>query len=231
MAFSKINIRTAVQDNIGRTDKDSVIDNSITLALEAIGRRHRFRVMRTESDLSIVADDLLIALPSGTVDVHEARIIDGTSSYPILLKTKKWITDRWPNIDGDSKGKPVRAYVEGSNLYLQPQCDDSYTVRLTVTKYPTLASDSDTLSIPGVDECVINWCTAYVLRSYEKFQEAVQWERRFETALKFAMKDDRARDAVDFRAEDSNSVANRVGYGNVQSSEPWLDPFYGTNNW
>jgi len=216
-------LRTRVQNIVGRTDTNSttIIDDALDEALTEISLRHPFRELRSQSDLSIVADDLLIALPTGTFDIVELRLIDGVSSYPLILKSKKWVTELYPNIDADSTGKPELCYKEGSNLYLQPQCDGSYTIRITVLKLmDALDTDSEEPEVTSVDRAIVALASSIAFMSFEQFISSERWEAKFERALIVAIIADERRIGEDIRHDefDSRMVVFPPNYVN--------DPFF-----
>lgn len=216
-------IRDLVLANIGnRTDKDTIINSAINLALTEIGQLHDFRAMRTEADISIAADDVSKALPSTTHQLIEARLIDGTQSYALTIKTKLWFVKRFPNVSAGFTGKPIIGYVEGNVLYFHPKSNDAYTVRLTYSALPAELSDDVTdVSVSGVDMAIVCWVTGYMFTSMGQPELAAPWNTRFANSMAISIAADKRRHA------EENVMDQLTYYGTdlVASPQPWLDPF------
>ena len=213
-------LRQLVVDAVGRTDKTSVINNGLNLGLKELGKLHDFRAMREESDHSLVDTDESVAVPTGMFHLLEARLIDGTMSFPSVLRSKKWITERWPNISALSSNKPNLGYEEGGLIYLYPVCNGSYTLRVTVSSLPAnFASDSTENPLVGTDYTLAAWATAYVYETVEQFEQGAFWRSRFSTS---ALADIRADKRVATLYQASETSPNSDDF---RSPEPWLDPF------
>ncbi len=179
--MTRAELRALVKSNLGgRIDKDSVINAALEEGLKQSARLHFFRSLSSESDVTIVADEAYIDLPTTTYQLIEARLIDGASSFPITLKTKQWLVDKLPNISEISTGRPTYAYIEGNDLFLYPISDGSYSIRVTVTTKPTFSSADDTENpIPSLDIALVAFATGYVMKSIQMFEYAVPWDQEY----------------------------------------------------
>ena len=216
-------LRDVVILNIGgRTDKNTLIDTAFNLCLsDKIVQRHAFKDCISQETVAIDTgvDEAAITLPSGTWDVLEARIIDDTSSVPLDIKEKKWITDRNPNPEAEVTAKPSQAYKSEGKLFLIPWPDSNYDVYLTVVTKPTMgaAEDADP-TIDDLDSVLISFATYYAFLSDEKFISATEWEKRFERDLLEAIVADQKKPHKHLAFSDGRDR-------DVPSGTPWLDPF------
>ncbi len=179
--MTRLELRNLVISNLGnRTDKNAVINAALEEGLKQSARLHFFRSLVSESDVAIIADSAYIDLPATAYQLLEVRLINGTSSYPIVVKTKKWLVDRWANIADHAAGRPVYGYIENSDLFLYPISDGSYTVRITVTTAPTFSSSDATENpIPVLDMALVCFATAFVMRSIQMFEYAAPWDLEY----------------------------------------------------
>lgn len=175
-------LRNLVISNIGgRTDKNSLINSALNLALEDIAERLSTQELETEDTTVIAEDDYRIALPDGFLQVTSARLIDSTSSYPMEIKPADWVTDRFPNPSADSTGRPYYGYVQGGYFYFVPYSDDDYSITLSVKLVPNaLSDDADYPTVKYIDRCIVAWATYYVYQSMQQYQDAKYW---FDTYL------------------------------------------------
>jgi len=224
--MTRSELRSEVEERTGRTDKSTRIDTLLDLGIRELTKYHDFEEIRAESDLTTVASQAYVALPTNTRSVVEARMIDGTNSWPLVIKRKKWLTDRIPNVSALSEGKPVYAYKEGDNFYLLRIPDDAYTVRVTVYPKPSdFASDATENPVELLDEALIGYAAEGVLLGVEEYEAAAQWNPRWKAALLQAIRQDN-RSHVDVVGEPHGAVLSDT------NPTPWLDPFVGhDSNW
>ncbi len=219
---TRLSLRTKVKINLGnRTDKDSVINDGLEEGLKRAMEVYPFKTRQTETDITIVENDTHFHLPTDTLDLIEARLIDGTSSYPIAIKDKKWLTDRWANIAACSTGKPVFGYEENGIVYLYPISNGSYTIRITTRVKPTFnALDATENPIPTLDFALVCFATSYVFMSVQLFDFAIPWDNKFVGAVTSAIN-------VDKRSRDTAVVKKFEPFGEEVPPviEPYLNPF------
>lgn len=214
-------LREKVMLNIGgRMDKTTVINDALEQGLKLAVDLHSFRALRSEGDVDIVENDKSVNLPVNTFQLIEARLVDGVMSYPITIKDKKWLVDRWSNVEDVSTGKPVYGYVEGNVLYLYPVSNGSYTIRITVCINPSfIDADITENPIPCIDMALVYFGTAQAMRNLQMFDYADQWERQFNNAL-IAAKVGDERTSEEIKLEPFGAkVAPQIVI------EPYLDPF------
>ena len=214
-------LRELVKPNLGgRTDKDTVINSALEAGLKYAINIHFFRSMINENDVEIVADDTYLTIPSTYFQLLECRLIDGTASYNIDIRPKKWITERWPNISERSTAKPIYGYIEGGKIYLYPVSNGSYTVRITTCDNPTFSSaDATENPIPCLDDALVYYATAHVMKSLQMFELAASWDLEFARAFSAAKTGDMKGPEV-YRLEPFGAEKPAV-------IEPYLDPFAG----
>jgi hypothetical protein len=209
---------SAVETNVGRTDKTLVVQSQLSLVMERVENAHPWSALRSEVDVAIAEDDTSLLLPTLTRKVVEARVIDGLSSYGLIVRDKKGIINLFPNVSAMSSGRPAVGYVEGTTLHLIPPSNDAYVVRLTVLKnHAALTSDSVEISLVGMNEALIAGTTAQVYASLQQYEDSNQWELRFTRALRAAIAKDEERIAEDKRQAMHQQL--------MSNPTPWLDPF------
>lgn len=223
-ALTFLQLRTRVRSNIGnRSDKDTIINETLNEGLEELVKRHFFRDAISQHDFDIAADDASVEI--STVGIHqvlEVRLIDGTISHPFIIKSKRWVTDRWPNVSADNTGKPTLGYIEGDEVFLYPVSSGAYKLRMTSVQFPVaMAADGDVPSIKNVDPILIAYATSEVFDSMQDSESANRWEGRFEGRLLSAI-----------RADKKGAANDRIVDPFLWSArstviQPWLDPFSG----
>jgi len=199
------------------TIEEKTSNNVLTLT-ESIGASDASDVAAT-----LIGNPEYVNLPTNTLHVVRARLIDGTSSQRIAIKTKGWLQDRWPNVASLACGVPKWAYEDKSlgRLYLYPVANENYTIRVTITQVRTsFAEDATACPVTGLDLALIAWATGYVFQAVEQFANAELWFQRARTAAMNAEQADR-RSREELRAEDGADEEE----GLYLSAEPWLDPF------
>ena len=218
---TRAELRATVLANIGnRTDKDDVINASLEDGLKRAVSIHFFKSLITETDVAIVADSTYASLPDNTYQLLEARLIDGTSSYPITIKSKRWLVKRWSNIGDAGTSKPVFGYVENDRLYLYPVSGGSYSIRMTTCINPSFDSaDSTENPIPSLNIALTHFATAHVFRNIQLFDAALVWDAEFMRAFITAKSGDKKGPEVHQLQPFGQEVPSII--------EPYLDPFAG----
>ena len=189
--MTRTELRTLVESVTGRTDKTTLANSMLDLGIKAFCRRHSFRDLESESDLTTTDGTTYVVLPTNTRRLIQASFINDTQSWPLDLRTKKYLTDRWPNISSLSENKPVKGYVEGANLYLFPVPDDAYTIRVTVETSPaSFASDSTENPVESLDLALVEWVSAFIFSAVENFDIAAYHRSLSSEAFSEAVRDD-----------------------------------------
>ena len=192
---TRAELRALVKTNIGeRNDKDTAINNALNLGLTELTRSHGFRALRAEVDLSTTVSVAFVTLPANSHKVLEARLINSTSSYPLRIRRKKWLVDRYPNPSADMVYLPDECYQEGLSLILNPIPNSTYTIRLTVQKRPAaMATDTAPNPVPELEYAVVAWATGYVWDSLEQFAQGSAMRSRAMDSLANAIRLDKDR--------------------------------------
>ena len=160
-------------------------------------------------------------ITSGYHHLLEARLIDSTSSYPLEIREKDWVTQRYPNPAADSTHKPVFAYEEGKKMYLTPYADGVYTVTGTVSSLPTdLSADADESDIDGANQALICYATWYMFDSIEEKGTAAIWWPKYERASALCIQSDKKKPA----REHNMSEIVQHGRKYIPRTEYYNDP-------
>lgn len=132
-------LKTAVANWLDRSDLTSRIPEFISLAEDRIAQRLRTRAQETTTDLTISSEDT--ALPSDFLEAR--RLYLSTSPKSELRYITPWhMMDIWPS---STTGKPKFFTVEGTNLRVAPQPDQTYTGKLLYyARLTAFSSSTDT---------------------------------------------------------------------------------------
>jgi len=222
MALTRTQIKSRVQAITARDDKDTLVENMLDLHLKQFCQLYRFRSMVEEADVSTVASQGYVALPSDFQELIQALWIDSTQSWEIKVHSKKWVLNRWPNISAESDNRSVVGYIDDSKLYLLPEPDDVYTVRLTYLKIPAdFASDATANPVPKLDLALVYICTSEVYSTIENYSKSQLFYKRAMDSAALAAKTDRFDPAERFQAEGAIEAVN------LNKATDYLDPFAG----
>lgn len=216
--MNRSEIRALVRDHTGRTDKDSLINSMINAALKKVSSEHIWRDLLTEAEVTMTPDQPFVDLVSTVRRLSEVRIINGLQSYKLVVRTKTFLVERWPDFGSQSSGKPRFGYLEGTRLHLVPAPDENLTLRYSYYARDTVFTDDTTeLTIDITDEAVIAYATFRTFKSLQQHDDAAQWFLDYKEALKDAKTMDRS-SAVELHG------VPRGTDGKVPT-EYWLDPF------
>ena len=157
----------------------------------------------TDVAATYMGDPGSYVLPSGTLRVKSATIVDGTNSVRIDFKTRDWIDEHYPNPAAGETNKPVVGVEEGGRIYVVPWSDSNYDIRLVTTSLPTLAAaDASLPTLTVADYALICWATSYIFDLLEKERSSERWMRRYENkALPDAIRSDNKKPAIEHLAE------------------------------
>lgn len=216
--MNRSDIRAIVEENTGRTDKTTVINNAINAALKEVSGKHNWRDLRTEASVTTVADQEYIALASDVRRLDEVRWMDGLNSYEITIRPKTWLVHYWPDFSAQSSGKPRYGYLEGTTLYMVPPPNEAKTITYSYFKrHASLTDETTDIDFSIADEAVIAYATYRVFKSVQMHEDAVQWFADYKEALKTAKAMDR-HSAVQQRATPR-------GMGSPVPEDYWVNPF------
>ncbi len=129
-----------------------------------------------------------VALPSATNQLLSAILINDTNSCKLIIKSKRWLINRYPYIESASANTPIYGYVEKGWLFFYPNSNAEYDIRVTTDDIPSDFADDDAENpIPALDLSLISWATAYCLGSFGEFQKSNFYYNRVEVELKNAI--------------------------------------------
>ena len=156
----------------------------------------------TDVTASWIGTPQWIVLPAGVNKVHNIMFLDGLSSYPIEMRSKTTVDREFPDPSYGVGYLPVVGYRLTDKIMLAPFVDTQYSVRLTTTSHPTLASGDDAKpTLDGVENTLI----ARVLMDLymgEEFESARNyWEAQYEKSFRFLMKNDVRKTGTRYKAE------------------------------
>lgn len=224
MSLTFAQLRQAVYDNTGRTDKQSTVDRGINLAIETIGKMHFFRQQHKIQSIGVNTDDQSFDTNTDFFQARGVTLLLGTLSNNLELLS--WIegTRLYPNISALGSGRPGIAWFDYSfsptKVMFAPKASQSYNFQLDYYRLiPSLVSDSDTILVPFIDEAVIAYATNYLFKAVENFSSASAWAQNFTLAYGMARDSDQKEPGISYTAQPHGSGVNT---GTV---DPWLDPF------
>lgn len=212
-------IEDLVMEATGRRDKVTLTRAAINLAAQELSKERLWQDALVEEEVSTVADQGYVDLASNLARVSEVRVIDGTQSYPLVVKDKSWIVEKCPSPESFASAKPTYGYLSGTRLYLVPSPDDVYTLRYSFYQLePDLTGSSSELTIRYAGAAVAAWATHWVFMSLEKHEDAGVWLAKYKELLKSAKRADSDNPAIRREAEPR---------GAQQTMRPdfWNDPF------
>lgn len=222
--MTKSELRDLVRSNTNRQDKDSVADSALSLGLEKSAMMHDFQSMRIQSDVRVSANEISVALPDDLWKLREARVINiqNTQLVSILeLRDQQWILERFES-PSTMIGRPTFGYIQNRSLYIVPKAQESYDLRMSYTRLPTLVSDTDSVEITGLDEALVAYATAFVFRSVQLFQDAQTWMTEFYRALDSAIQHDRRQPMKKVQMDPHPGTDAAMGFVGDPSRDPFL---------
>lgn len=212
-------IRELVIDATGRTDKVSLINRAINLAVAEVSSQRLWTDLQTEADVSLTEGVRYVDLGVEVTRVSEIRLLDGESSGPLDIRPKDQVISLSPYPENASTSKPRMGYLEGTKLYLVPVPDDDYTIRFTYYKlHPALDNDTDEVLIRHAATAVVAFATLWVFKSLEKLEDEQRWLATYVNLLNSAKKVDKDNTVVIRQAQP-------YGQTKTLSGNPQLDPF------
>ncbi len=221
--MTRAELRQAIIDNTGRTDKSDVANRALDLALTDMSLHHPFRLLRKEvASLDFSTSSSSMVLPEDTFKLVSLTLVDGTSSLMLTGVHKNQMGSVIGDVPASElTGRPRFYYEENNVIFFDRSADVDYVFKATIDVLPlAFASDSDRHPVPFLDAPLIAFGTAYVFRSLEQFENSREWMGEYMRALKAAIIADERTPNKQFIAEDYSSSPAPSG-----SPPPWLDPF------
>jgi len=180
MALTLSELRTRVQTNTNRTDKDTQIDVAINDAIKDIGRHREWKDLRIEKEITLTIDTYRYAFPSDMNTCLSMKIYDGTESVELMERTKEWLNRAVPAPASDGTARPQYYAVDGNYYELYPVPNEAYTVRILYLRWPAeLTLDSQACDIDGIDDVVVSLATSGVYASLGQLDMANYWENKY----------------------------------------------------
>lgn len=224
--MTKSEIITRVLKNTGRLRgagdgaRDDIAGSAISEALMEAAMVHNFQSMSEEVPVAFASGSGSFALPEGTFQVKEVRLLNDSTSYTINLRQKRWITRHFPNPTFYNASYPSYAYTEGGSLFYMPNASTDYVGVMTITRIPTLEGVDDILEPNLLATYVIAYATAEVYRSIEMFDEAAAWDAKAAQRLTLAIIADR-------KSEEDNVFDRFPDNTEDPIIDKYHDPFWG----
>lgn len=219
--MSLTTILAAIQQNHKRDDREDVARTGVLLAIQEIPKFHEFEISRTSIDQTISIDGGSVDIPSNCLKILEVRWINGLLSYQLPVRNREVVLREFPNLDSLTSSYPIKAYIEGTKVYVAPRVSIDAAILLNYTILPSFTDgdDSSRLSpdIPLIDKYLIEYATGWVFQSLQLFNEAAFWMQRSGASLQATIDFDLRKPVEDRRIQP-------VGTVEPQMFDP-LDPF------
>jgi len=220
--MNRSQIRELVVQATGRTDKTSLINSAIDLAVQEISAQRLWSDLLVEASVSTSANTSYVTLASAADRITEVRVFDGSTdpAWPLKVRDKSWLVGKIPNFAALSTGEPTYGYLEGRKLYLVPIPDGAYTIYYSYYRqHPSLTSDSSSVLIRGTDRAVAAYASFWVWQSLENHEQADKWLLTYFALLNSAKRldggDSVVKTLIDSRGDESP----------ISTHQYWLDPF------
>lgn len=227
--MTRLQLRTLVEGNLGRSDKSTLVNSAIDLALGDISTENVFEVMKTSTSLTLTIGSTSVALPSDFYKLEQATLINGTQSFPFQIRTRSWFLRRFPNVSAYSASIPVYGYIQNSVLYFAPKALDNYTLNLNYSfLMPSLTSDSDSTLTTLIDGAVVAYATYYIFKSTQNYTDSREWYGEYQAQVRSAIMADRKLGGIQLQHDEFLQAASpsRDGYSPMINPN---DPFAGWN--
>ena len=130
-------LKTALANNLARTDLTDQMDDFIDLAEARLGRELKTRSQ--ESSTNVSTGDEFVAMPT---DLRRVRLVRITTGTPTVLPANT-PQDLFSNF-GTGQARPTHFSIIGEQLILRPIPDTTYTVTITMGTGMDSLSDSNT---------------------------------------------------------------------------------------
>jgi hypothetical protein len=199
--MNRAEIRALVIEHTGRDDKVSLINSMVNVALKKVSSEHLWNDLHEEGTAVFTIGSNTVALASDLRRLAEVRVLDGLSSWKLLIRPKSFIVKMYPDITAYSNAKPRFGYREGTTLYVVPAPDVAYDLAYSYyRRQPDLADDATDIAAEITEDCVVAYVTYRVFKSVGQHEDAAQWRVDYQDLLAAAKALDRA-PAVEHAAE------------------------------
>ena len=190
--MNRLDLRNLVKESTGRTDKDSLINSALDLAVSKVSAVRKWSQLKVGATAALAVSTSNVTLATDAVRLSEFRVLDGTSSYKLLIRSKEVVVARFPDVASMSDSRPFEGYLEGKILRVVPEADKAYTIAYSYYRlHPRLATDSDILLIDAADAAVVAYASYWTLLSGQRREDATVWLAIFRDELTDAIEADR----------------------------------------
>lgn len=216
--MNRSEIRALVIEHTNRGDKVDLINSMINVALKKVSSEHVWNDLLTEAVTNFTADSSVLALESDVRRLSEVRVIDGLSSYRLIIRPKKFLVKMYPDFESWSSTKPRFGYKEGTTLYVVPPPDQAYEVRYSYyRRQPNLTDDTTDIAATITDDCVVAYATYRTFKSVQQHEDAALWLADYVDLLDAAKKLD--------RSAATEQIAQPRGVGEPVPEDYWVNPW------
>jgi len=178
-------IRDLVIETTGRSDKTTLINSAINVALGKLSTDFLWEDLLTEGSGTMTASTGYVSLASDYKRLSEFRYMDGLQSYQLDIRPKKWVVKWYPDPSAFSEDKPVIGYLQEKKVFFVPYPDDAYNYSYSYYRlHPDLTADTDEILIRGGEEAIISYATYWTFKALEKHEDATQWRADYADLVK-----------------------------------------------
>jgi len=224
MGMTRDELVSRVASDIGRTDKDSDIQDYLNWALKELARVHRWKDLEVydTTTLDTVADQKRYQLPSDLHILVDLILEDDDNSRRLVAVHPRRFDDIIPYPESDITGRPKWYVQYGNYVELYPIPDDAYNLHIRYYKFPSeMTSDSDTPDITNVDDVLCAYAAYLACVALNEPDEIVnQWKNEYMRRLSLAI-------AADKRKPDYSPIARGFDTRKIMVDEYWKNPLHG----
>lgn len=217
--------RDLVVEATGRTDKTTLINSALDLAVEEVSSQHLWSDLLTEVQTASVpgVQEVPLATEADRIvvikNLGESPAVDDLRAIRMMIRTKVWIDTHYPHVEAMNYSRPVLGYILGRILFTVPISDVAYDLRYSYYRlHPPLTLDIDPILIRHAAPAVVAYATFWVFQTIEKHDDAQRWLNSYLILLESAKKVDRS-SVVQIEADLRGMPVPRV------PADYWLDPF------
>jgi len=224
--MTRSELREEVRFNLKRTSdalSDSRINTWLNWSLQFIADLHTYEEMRKVYTTTTTADQKSYSFPTRMKDIYTLRLISGASSRKLTYIYPREFDTKIPYPEQNSKRKSSYYVDYGTHFELYPIPDNSYTLELRCSLYPSsMSSDTDTPDLLRKDALIVAVATVFGFWSLREVEDASYWGGEIVPTLYQASL------ASDHSAEDWIPIARpyRTTTSTLQG-EWWKNPFTG----
>lgn len=220
--MKRSDLRASARLNLGRDDKDTVLDLGLDLGLSDMCLQHPFRINRQDvGDIVVPSGVNTLLLPEQTFKLVSLTYLNLEQSRGMMQVMRQDFERILPDVSAQAlTGIPHLFYEWNGVVYLDRSVDVDTTFKVTIDTLPlTFASDESTPPTSFMDNALISFATAYAFRSLESFENSREWMQEYGRALQLAIIADERTPSPEVQAQGFTTLEPRP------VTPPWLDPF------